>query len=100
MKLYKLILPLFTTLLLIACNQEATQVDLSAATASDQRIIDADHEPQNWLAHGRTYDEQRYSPLDQITDQNVKNLALEWHYDFDTHRGLEATPIVIDGICM
>lgn len=98
MKLYKLTLPLFATLLLIACNQEATQVDLSAATASDQRIIDADREPQNWLAHGRTYDEQRYSPLDQITDQNVKNLALEWHYDFDTHRGLEATPVVIDGV--
>jgi len=89
---------LLMIIILGACSAEKPEQDLSAKTASDQRILDADHEPQNWLAHGRTYDEQRYSPLDQITDQNVKNLALEWHYDFDTHRGLEATPIVIDGI--
>ena len=30
------------------------------------RIAAADKEPQNWLAHGRTYGEQRFSPLSQV----------------------------------
>jgi PQQ-dependent dehydrogenase (methanol/ethanol family) len=62
------------------------------------RIAAADSEPGNWLSHGRTYDEQRFSPLDQINDANVADLGLAWHYDFNTNRGLEATPIVVDGV--
>ena len=62
------------------------------------RIEAADQEPENWLSHGRTYDEQRYSPLKQINSRNVGSLGLEWYFDFDTRRGLEATPIVVDGM--
>lgn len=62
------------------------------------RIINADSEPGNWLAHGRTYGEQRFSPLDQINDKNVSQLGLAWALDTDTHRGLEASPIVVDGV--
>jgi PQQ-dependent dehydrogenase (methanol/ethanol family) len=62
------------------------------------RIADADSEPGNWLSHGRSYDEQRFSPLNGINDSNVGELGLEWFYPFDTHRGLEATPIVVDGM--
>jgi quinohemoprotein ethanol dehydrogenase len=62
------------------------------------RIIKADEDPGNWLTHGRTYSEQRFSPLDQINDENVKDLGLAWHFDFGTNRGLEATPLVIDGV--
>ena len=50
-----------------------------------------------WLSYGRTYDEQRFSPLDQINSSNVKQLGLAWHADLDTARGQEATPLVIDG---
>jgi PQQ-dependent dehydrogenase (methanol/ethanol family) len=62
------------------------------------RIRAADDEPGNWLSHGRSYDEQRYSPLKQINDSNVAGLGLEWFYEFDVHRGQEATPIVVDGM--
>ena len=62
------------------------------------RIAAADVEPGNWLAHGRTYEEQRFSPLDQINDGNIGELALAWSLDTATTRGLEATPIVVDGI--
>lgn len=62
------------------------------------RIIDADKEPGNWVSHGRTYDEQRFSPLKQITDQNVGHLGLAWYFDVDTRRGQEATPLVVDGV--
>jgi len=70
----------------------------SAADVDTTRIRHADLEPQNWLAHGRTYDEQRYSPLTKITAENVADLGLDWFYAFDTRRGLEATPIVVDGV--
>jgi quinohemoprotein ethanol dehydrogenase len=63
-----------------------------------ERIINADEEPGNWLTHGRTYGEQRFSPLDQINDKNVNELGLAWHFDFGTKRALEATPLVIDGV--
>jgi quinohemoprotein ethanol dehydrogenase len=52
----------------------------------------------NWISYGRTYDEQRFSPLDQVNAGNVKDLGLAWFADMDTNRGQEATPIVIDGM--
>ncbi|TVQ44891.1 MAG: PQQ-dependent dehydrogenase, methanol/ethanol family [Gammaproteobacteria bacterium] len=55
----------------------------------------ADHE---WPSHGRGYDEQRYSPLAQITSDNVSDLDLAWSWDTGTTRGLQATPIVVDGV--
>ncbi len=64
----------------------------------DARLRDADLDVGNWLLHGRTYSEQRYSPLDQIDESNVSRLGLAWALDTGTNRGLEATPIVVDGV--
>ena len=50
------------------------------------------------MSHGRTYDEQRFSPLDQINETTSRNWALAWFVDLDTNRGQEATPIVVDGV--
>lgn len=61
------------------------------------RLVEASTDADNWLSYGRTYDEQRFSPLDQIGTANVKDLGLAWHADMDSARGQEATPIVIDG---
>ncbi|MBP57092.1 MAG: PQQ-dependent dehydrogenase, methanol/ethanol family, partial [Rhodobiaceae bacterium] len=63
-----------------------------------QRIINSNSEPHNWLSHGRNYYEQRYSPLNKINTETVNNLELEWSLDMGTTRGLEATPIVDNGI--
>ena len=71
---------------------------VNAADVDGKRIIAADQEPGNWMSHGRTYDEQRYSPLEQITQQNVDKLGLAWSYKLDIDRGVEATPIVVDGV--
>ena len=68
------------------------------AAVDTQRITNADAEPQNWLSHGRTYSEQRFSPLTKISDATVGALGLAWHLDLGTNRGLEATPIVVDGV--
>src|SRR4026208_1599610 len=52
----------------------------------------------SWLAHGRTYSEQRYSPLSTINESNVSQLGLAWYYKLDVDRGTEASPIVVDGV--
>ncbi|CDO59735.1 Quino(hemo)protein alcohol dehydrogenase,PQQ-dependent [Candidatus Phaeomarinobacter ectocarpi] len=77
---------------------DAARPSVEAATKiTKARIVAADDEPHNWLAHGRTYSEQRYSPLDQINTDNVSDLGLAWSYEMYTNRGLEASPIVVDG---
>ena len=58
----------------------------------------ADQDPTNWMTYGRTYSEQRFSPLSRITADNAKQLGLAWYADLDTNRGQEATPLVIDGV--
>ena len=69
------------------------------AAVDAARLLAADSEPGQWMTHGRTYDEQRYSPLDQVSDQNVASLGLAWHHDLDAvARGQSTTPIVVDGV--
>ncbi len=62
-----------------------------------KRLLAAAGDTENWLSYGRTYDEQRHSPLDAINASNVGELGLAWYADLDTARGQEATPLVIDG---
>ncbi|MEQ8514906.1 MAG: PQQ-dependent dehydrogenase, methanol/ethanol family, partial [Chromatocurvus sp.] len=64
----------------------------------EARLRAASDDAGNWLSHGRSYAEQRYSPLAQIHQGNVAGLGLEWAFDFGSSRGLEATPIVVDGV--
>src|SRR5260370_11793822 len=71
-----------------------------AAEVTSQRLINADKEPQNWLMNHRTYDGQRFSPLDQINKASVKNLKLAYALALggtSANENLEATPLVEDG---
>ncbi len=69
-----------------------------AAPVDHARLVSADESPGSWLTHGRTYREARESPLTQITTDNVDRLGLAWYFDTGTRRGLEASPLVIDGV--
>ena len=60
-------------------------------------LVGADGDSANWISHGRTYSEQRFSPLDGVNRDNVGQLGLAWYADMDTGRGQEATPLVMDG---
>jgi quinohemoprotein ethanol dehydrogenase len=51
----------------------------------------------DWPMHGRTSNEERFSPLNVISSDNVRRLGLIWSHEFDTDRGQEATPIMVDG---
>lgn len=52
----------------------------------------------DWPRHGLNFQETRESPLGQINPQSVANLGLAWSFDTGTRRGLEASPIVINGV--
>src|SRR5664279_3860617 len=52
----------------------------------------------DWTTYGRTHDEQRFSPLNQINEQNIGQLGLLWDRELGTTRGLEATPLVSNGV--
>src|SRR5262245_16378035 len=85
--------------LLWACASSAFGSGASVPGSVDgKRIRAADREPGNWMTWGRTYDEQRFSPLKQINARNVNRLGLAWFAELDTFRGVEATPLVVDGV--
>ena len=65
---------------------------------TDTALRDSDHDAGNWLMYGRTYDDHRFSPLNQINEQTISKLGLVWSQEFTTTRGLEATPLVENGI--
>ena len=80
---------------------EATPADTllaNPARVTADRLKAADDDPANWMATGRTYGEQRFSPLKAINEQTVEKLGLAWSFDLDTKLGTQATPLVIDGV--
>ncbi len=52
----------------------------------------------NGCPYGKGYSEQRFSPLDKISTANIGQLGLAWYAQFDTDRGQEATPLMVDGV--
>jgi alcohol dehydrogenase (cytochrome c) len=71
-----------------------------AADVTPDRLANADREPQNWLMNHRTYDAQRYSPLDKINKGNVKELRLAYAVAIggtSANESLESTPLAEDG---
>jgi quinohemoprotein ethanol dehydrogenase len=67
-------------------------------TLDESRLRGAAQDSANWLMYGRTYDDHRFSPLSQINEQTVAKLGLAWSRELSTTRGLEATPLVEDGV--
>jgi alcohol dehydrogenase (cytochrome c) len=70
---------------------------LSAQVTWD-RLLHPEREPQNWLSYSGGASSQRYSPLDQITPGNAKNLEMQWVYQSRSLEKFETTPLVVDGI--
>ncbi len=68
------------------------------ANVDAARLTSADNEPGDWMSQGRTYSEQRFSPLDKVNAGNVGSLGLAWSFELSTNRAVEATPIVVDGV--
>lgn len=78
--------------LLIACGQGSDQQLSGVATNIAAKAA------SEWQKHGGDDAEQRHSPLRQITPENIDKLGLEWSFDLGVSRGIEATPLVVDGV--
>ena len=104
----KLIPVLCVLLLISACgakdapenahNTTPEHIHKATLSVDDARLRAADETPGDWLSYGRNYNEDRYSPLDQIGPKNVDQLGLAWTLQLDSTRGIQATPLVVDGI--
>jgi quinohemoprotein ethanol dehydrogenase len=70
----------------------------SAPTRIDDGALANESSTDEWLAFGRTYSEQRFSPLTQINAANVAGLRVDWYRDLPEDTGLVATPLVADGV--
>jgi quinohemoprotein ethanol dehydrogenase len=68
------------------------------ARAQDDSDLANASQSNEWLTYGHDYAETRFSTLTEINDGNVGELGLAWSFDTDSFRGLEATPLVHDGI--
>lgn len=54
--------------------------------------------PDEWVTYGRDYSETHFSPLKQITAENVGRLGLAWSWETGTNGRIEATPLISDGV--
>lgn len=102
----KNILLLLGAVILNGCSSESNDIDSSSeqfqissyGNITRERLLNADSEPEQWMTEGRDFGKSHHSPLDQINLENIDNLGFAWEYKTDTHRGMEANPIVVDGV--
>ncbi len=88
------------TALVSACGESIGRLIEPEApfAAVDTARISTASAGAEWLTYGGTYDEQRHSALTGINTDNVGELGVAWTYELATNRGVEATPIVVDGV--
>ena len=96
MKFSSLRTPLTICLLLVAACGKETAQESEIAIYDDEAIAD-ESQTANWLAYGRTHNERRFSPSDQIDTANVADLKVDWFLDLPRDVGLVSTPLVVDG---
>ena len=78
--------------------QPANNLQSPRILVSPERLLSAGADPTNWLMYGRDYGNQRFSPLDSIRRDNVRNLVPAWSFQTGVPDGLEATPLYVDGV--
>src|SRR5580765_7557851 len=91
------ILILALGVLVTAAQQQAAQVPIT-----ERDLLEGLKNPSRWLTFSGDYTGQRHSPLKLLTPQNVAGLVAQWVFQTDVPglpgRGLENTPLVVDGI--
>jgi len=92
MKDLSLTASLYIFLLLISACEKAPDV-----IVYDDAAIANESQTGEWLAYGRTHNERRFSPSDQINTGNVSKLKVDWFLDLPRDVGLVSTPLVVDG---
>ena len=81
----------------VGCSRASADVSESPAPTSPPVVTAAVPLDTDWPLHGLDFQEQRYSSLEQINRSNVEQLELAWSFDMYTRRGIQATPLMVDG---
>ena len=85
--------------------QAGAQSAAAQGPVTQERLLDGEQAQGNWLLHHGDYAAHRYSPLTQVTRDNVKDLKVAWTMALGgvesggiwSHGGLEGTPIAEGG---
>ncbi len=72
-------------------------VSEASAQVTFDRLKNAASEPGSWLTYSGNYQGWRFSPLRQLTRENVKDLRLAWVHQMRNAQ-VETTPLVVDGV--
>ena len=97
--------PIPGTAFLVSALVASTSLSALAADVTSTRLMNSDKEPQNWLMVNKDYSSHRYSELDQINKENVKNLHVAFTVALGGVNGVgenslgghQSTPLVDDG---
>src|SRR5688572_18046602 len=81
-----------------ACGRAPQATVQPTGKVDAQRLAGIDAEPGQWLTTGRDAGKTHYSPLQDIDTANVSRVGFAWEYRTGTNRGMQATPIVVDGV--
>src|SRR5688572_18006455 len=65
---------------------------------TDDMLLNADKDAQNWLHYGRDYQTTRYSPLTQINRDNIKKLKPVWNMTFGVLEGQDSQAVAVNGM--
>ena len=96
---YLVTLILTVSALVAGCSREEDKPPAAEVVAVVEQVPTEPVAPDvEWRQHGFTAAEDRFSPLADINAGNVSKLGLAWYFDYPTSRGMEATPLVIDGV--
>lgn len=94
----KSLLMLIAFLAILGAGYWYLQKNTSKHVVDDEALINASKDGSSWITYGLNYSENRFSPLKQIDTGNVKDIGLAWMFDFAEMKGIEATPLVSNGI--
>jgi len=86
---------------LTGCSQPAKQTagsDVSAPGGVDGAVIGDENNGDNWPSYGRTYSEQHFSPLTEISDKNISRLHLAWSMELPGVHSAATVPLEVNGV--
>jgi quinohemoprotein ethanol dehydrogenase len=100
---FRIVVALLIAISMCDCGRPDPAVTKTATQSIDGQIdksrrVNSIKESIDWITSGGDQAGTYYSPLAIINDRSVNELGFAWDYALGTSRGLEATPIVVDGM--
>ncbi len=91
-KIIQISLIIFSFVFFFSCKRNEEEKIINDVAIADET------QSSDWLAYGRTHNERRFAPIEDISVDNVANLKVDWFLDLPNDVGLVSTPLVVDGV--